>query len=88
MGFEEEGPDDDCVIVITEEEVLQEASNRGFSYREAPDGISWEMSSGDKLGFFPKAFVAGGYTEEQLAMVEAAFDDCGVNLFPLGRCFH
>jgi hypothetical protein len=88
MGFDEQDSDADDVVVITEETVLREARNRGFTVREAEDGISWEISSAETMGFFPKAFVAGGYTEAQLDMVQAAFHECGIELFPLERSLH
>lgn len=88
MGSGERDEDEDDVrVVITEQEVLRIAHERSLMLRD--DGVAWEISSGQSVSFFPKAFVAGGYTESQLAMIEAAFDGCGVDLFPLkGRRLH
>lgn len=82
MGFGERDEDaDDLRVVITESEVLNIARARGLVIRDA--GVTWEISKGEANAFFPKALIAGGYTEAQLAVVEAAFDGCDVDLFPL-----
>lgn len=89
MGSEEdEEPADECAVAITEETVLLSARNKGLSVRESPDGETWQISNGDKFAFFPRAFIAGGYTDDQVAFIEFAFQDCGVELFPIGNTLH
>lgn len=80
--------DDDEPVVITEESILKEAADRGFSVYLDESCNAHVIALDGKEAHLPRAFVNGGYTQDQLDHIEDSFVGSGIDLFPLRGITH
>jgi hypothetical protein len=77
MGCDDDEPDSDGVIVLSDDMLKREAERHGATLTDAPDDISWLVRKDGRKAFIPKGATLNGYNQSQLDYVKDILSGAG-----------